>query len=185
MKQVEALLHFLKVLNSLRVPYMVTGAYAVSYYGMPRTTHDLDIVIAISVKDIDGLCRGLKKTCEIDREMVENAVRFRTHFSLFYPKGELKADLWVLKDKPAENTKFERKQKISLFGVQTFIISPEDMVLTKLEWYKRSKNTKHMDDAVGIIKVQDKRLDMTYIRSMIGKLGIEKHWKQAIGSSKL
>ncbi len=184
MKQVEALSHFLKVLNSLSIPYMITGAYAVSYYGMPRATHDLDVVIEIAAKDVEKTCRGLKKTCEIDEKMIENAVQYRTHFSVIYSKGDLRADFWVLKNKPIENTKFERRQKISLFGIPTFMISPEDIVLTKLDWYKRSKNTKHMDDAVGIIKVQGKKLDVIYIKDVFDKLGIEKYWEQAVRSSK-
>jgi hypothetical protein len=163
---------------------MITGAYAVSYYGMPRATHDLDVVIDISHTDVDRIYKELKKTCEIDKDMVENAAMYRTHFSIIYSKGDLRADLWVLKDKPVENTKFERMRKVSLFGVQTFIISPEDILLTKLDWYNRSKNTKHMDDAVGIIRVQGKKLDAAYIKKMLVKLDIEKYWGQAVELSK-
>lgn len=184
MNQVEVLSYFLKALNSLRIPYMITGAYAVSYYGMPRATHDLDVVIEIAAKDIEKICRKLKKTCEIDEKMIENAVQYRTHFSVIYSKGDLRADLWILKNKPIENVKFERRQKISLFSVSTFMISPEDIILTKLDWYKRSKNTKHLDDAVGIIKVQDKKLDTIYIKNVIDKLEIKKYWEQAVRFSK-
>ncbi|OGQ48446.1 MAG: hypothetical protein A3I09_01665 [Deltaproteobacteria bacterium RIFCSPLOWO2_02_FULL_47_10] len=48
MNQTEALVQFISDLNSLSVPYMITGAYAVSYFGLPRATHDLDIVMAVS-----------------------------------------------------------------------------------------------------------------------------------------
>lgn len=184
MKQVEALSHFLKALNSLRVAYMITGAYAVSYYGMPRATHDLDVVVEIAAKDVKKISRELKRTCEIDEEMIENAVQYRTHFSVIYSKGYLKADFWILKNKPLENIKFKRRREISLFGVSTFMISPEDIILTKLDWYKRSKNTKHLDDVVGIIKVQDKKLDTIYIKNMLDELGIRKYWVQAVELSK-
>src|ERR1017187_42672 len=39
---------FLKLLNSSEVQYLVIGGYAVSYYGFPRATADLDIWIAIA-----------------------------------------------------------------------------------------------------------------------------------------
>lgn len=184
MKQVDSLTHFLRSVNSTHIPYMITGAYAVSYYGMPRATHDVDVVIAITAEDVEKICKGLKKNYELDREMIENAVLFRTHFSIIHLKSDLKADLWVLKDNAVENAKFKRKQKVSLFGVSTYMISPEDIIITKLDWYKRSKNSKHMDDVIGIIKVQSNKLDLTYMRGLFGKLGIEKYWKQAVKSSK-
>ena len=38
---------FLRLLNSHNVEYLLVGGYAVSYYGYPRTTADIDIWIAI------------------------------------------------------------------------------------------------------------------------------------------
>jgi hypothetical protein len=46
------LLETVDVLARLRIPYMLTGALAVIYYGEPRTTHDIDLVAAISAADI-------------------------------------------------------------------------------------------------------------------------------------
>jgi hypothetical protein len=135
---------------------MITGAYAVSYFGLPRATHDLDIVIEIKPEDIQKLFRTFTKRNGyiIDKDMVDNALQYATHFSIVRSTGDLKVDFWILKSKTSEKNRFERRKKISLFGVSTYIISAEDIVLTKLEWFKRSKNTKHMDDAIGIIKVQ-------------------------------
>lgn len=184
MNQTEALTQFISNLNSLRVPYMVTGAYAVSYFGLPRATHDLDIVVEIKLTDLDKICRKFAKEYIVDKGMAENAVRYSTHFSIVHAKGDIKIDFWVLKDKASERARFERRKKISLFSRSTYIISAEDMVLTKLEWFKRSKNTKHLDDAIGIIKVQAGKLDKHYITRNLEKFGIKKYWGTAVKKAK-
>ncbi len=184
MNHTDALTQFIGDLNSLGVPYMITGAYAVSYFGMPRATHDLDIVVEIKSIDIDKICRKLAKVYIVDKDMVENAVQDRTRFSIIHDKSDLNIDLWILKETPGEIKKFARRKKVSLFGAPTYIIAAEDMILTKLEWFKRSKNTKHFDDVVGIVKVQAGKLDKTYITGALEKLGIKKYWQKAVGKAK-
>lgn len=39
---------FLKLLNSVRVKYLLIGGYAVGYYGYSRATMDMDVWIALS-----------------------------------------------------------------------------------------------------------------------------------------
>jgi hypothetical protein len=164
---------------------MITGAYAVSYFGLPRATHDLDIVIEINPADIERVVRKFSREYVVDKGMTENAVQYRTHFSIIHIKTDLKIDLWILKETASEIEKFARRKKVSLLGVLTYIISAEDMIITKLEWFKRSKNTKHLDDAVGIIKVQSGRLNRKYIKQTVKKLGIKKYWDIAAERSSL
>jgi hypothetical protein len=185
MNQIGALTQFISDLNSLRIPYMITGAYAVSYFGLPRATHDLDIVVEIKSVDIDKICRKFAKGYIIDEAMIENAVQYCTHFTIIHDKSDLKIDFWVLKETISEKKKFTRRKEVSLFGAPTFIISAEDMVLTKLEWFKRSKNTKHLDDVVGIIRVRAGKLNKAYIMGALEKLGIKKYWDVAVEKSKV
>jgi hypothetical protein len=180
MNQTKALTQFISDLNSLHVPYMITGAYAVSYFGLPRATHDLDIVIEIGPANVDSVVKKFSRGYVVDKGMAENAVRYRTHFSMIHTKSDLKIDLWVLKGTEDEARKFARRKKVSLLGVPTNIISAEDIVITKLEWFKRSKNTKHLDDAMGIIKVQAGKLNREYIKRTLEKLGIKKYWDMAV-----
>ncbi|MBD3206251.1 hypothetical protein GF319_07900 [Candidatus Bathyarchaeota archaeon] len=49
----------IKELNKSQQDYMFTGALAVSYYGRPRTTTDIDIIIQTRTEDISRLNRAL------------------------------------------------------------------------------------------------------------------------------
>ncbi|MBI2341253.1 MAG: hypothetical protein HYU98_00765, partial [Deltaproteobacteria bacterium] len=148
-------------------------------------THDLDVVIEIKLADFNKVCRKFAKRYMIDADMVANALQYSTHFSIIHNKSDLKIDFWILKESSSEKEKFGRRKKVSLFGMPTYIISAEDMVLTKLEWFKRSNNTKHLDDAVGIIRVQAGKLNKAYIMRALEKLGIKRYWNKAVKKAKV
>ena len=52
---------FLKLLNSRQVKYLLIGGYAVSYYGYPRATGDMDIWIAIEPTNAVKICEVLRE----------------------------------------------------------------------------------------------------------------------------
>jgi hypothetical protein len=47
MQEAELFLVFIRPLNDLGIPYMVTGSVAAMLYGEPRLTHDVDLVLQI------------------------------------------------------------------------------------------------------------------------------------------
>jgi len=52
---------FLRLLNANGVEYLLIGGYAVAYYGYPRTTHDLDIWIAIHPENARRMVTALRQ----------------------------------------------------------------------------------------------------------------------------
>ena len=52
---------FIKPLNQLNIPYMVTGAAAAIIYGTPRTTLDIDIVIRLLETNVHPLIKEFPK----------------------------------------------------------------------------------------------------------------------------
>lgn len=177
-KQIESLKSFVGLLNKSKLPYMITGAYAVGYYGRPRATHDLDILIEIKASDLESIGFALKKKYEFDEAMMQNAVTYRTHFTAIDRKTDMRVDLWMVKGKDFDVSGFNRRRLVDLFGTRAYMISAEDILLTKLEWYCRSKNSKHLDDAVGILEVQVDKLDTSYINKWAGRIGIRDLWKK-------
>ena len=58
-------------------------------------------------------------------------------------------------------------------GHDTFVATPEDVILTKLEWCKLSGGSdKQFNDALGVYEVQVDNLDMEYIYKWSEYLGI-------------
>ncbi len=46
-------------LDRFEIPYMLAGSFASTYYGDPRTTHDIDLVVAPTQEQLRDLVAGL------------------------------------------------------------------------------------------------------------------------------
>jgi|WetSurMetagenome_2_1015567.scaffolds.fasta_scaffold130649_2 hypothetical protein len=150
-------------LNRLKLPYMLTGAVAVTYYGAPRTTHDIDMVILISPADIPRLKAALEPDFSVDEVSVKAALREGSMFNAIHEETGFKVDFWMLKGGEYDQTAFARRVQAQLLGAEMFLPAPEDVIIAKLEWHRMSDMDKHYSDAQGVAAVQKCQLDTAYI----------------------
>lgn len=150
-------------LDRLKIPYMLTGGLAVSFWGLPRTTHDIDIVIEVSKEDKEKIVNIFKKDFYISEEAVKQAIERRFTFNIVHYKSGVKVDFWLTKKDHHKIFEFQRKLKKKIFGKEIYIISPEDLILEKLLWYKESQSTRHLEDIEGILKIS--KVDLNYIKN--------------------
>src|SRR5216117_4070269 len=98
----DALLRLVKALNETGIRYALTGAAAVGYYGAPRSTMDIDVVVEGKLSDaqIEVLVAGLSRKGfstskdEIRRAITGEEVKFqafdnKTGFKCRYVPGEI------------------------------------------------------------------------------------------------
>lgn len=167
MNPTEILLTVCEILNNLNIKYMLVGADAVNFYGRPRTTHDIDIKIAILPTDIDNIYTSFLNDYYIDRTMIQDAVKYKSMFNIIHNESGLKIDFWILKDGEYEIQRFLRRIKVLIFDKPVYISTAEDLIITKLDWYKESTSEKHYLDALGIYEVQYGKLDEKYIEDWV------------------
>ncbi len=171
----ELLVKIAKILNKLRIPYIVTGGYAVSVWGRPRSTFDIDVVIEIPKSKIDALAKALREVSKmgyVDEFMMENAVERKGEFNFIHAESGIKIDFWVLKDKLLEISKMERRIFKKILGEKVYFISPEDLILSKLEWYEKTQSTRQLEDVESVLRISGKKLDMKYLKQWAKKLGV-------------
>ena len=149
-------------LNKAGIEYMLTGGIAVSFWGSPRTTHDVDIVIEAKKEDKNKIVNLFKKDFYISPEAVEDAIENRFTFNIIHLKNGLKVDFWLVKKDSFGQTEFKRKLKKKIFGEEIFIISPEDLILSKLMAYKETSSHLRLEDAKSILMTS--KVDLEYIR---------------------
>ncbi|MBU2634987.1 nucleotidyltransferase family protein [Patescibacteria group bacterium] len=149
-------------LEKAKIPYMLTGGVAVSYWGYPRTTHDIDIVIEAKKEDKEKIVALFEKDFYISAEAAEDAIKTRFTFNILHHQTGLKVDFWLVKKDLFGVSEFKRKLKKKMFGEEIFIISPEDLILTKLLAYKETQSHRRLEDAKSILKTS--KVDLKYIK---------------------
>ena len=168
-------------LESSEIPYMITGAWSVIYYGRPRASHDIDFVVEINQKDINKTLNAVKKLSEdflIQADAIKEAVRNKDMFNILHLPTALKLDFWLLTEDLFDKSRFSRKRRVKILDQFMEISSPEDTILQKLRWYKEAKIEKHLVDAAFVYQVQKKNLDMEYLKKWIENLKIESYFKE-------
>ena len=166
-----------KILNDLKIPYLITGGMAVLIWGRPRFTADIDIAIELKISDIDKLkdaLTALGKANYIDKNMMKDAIAHNGEFNFIHGESGVKVDFWVLKNEQFEMSRMERKIKKKINEQPVYFISPEDLIISKLQWRQISPSSRHMEDIESILKISGDILDKKYLNSWIEKLGLEK-----------
>lgn len=160
--------------------YMVVGSIASAYYGEPRLTRDMDLVIDFLAQDLPKLIQAFPEheyylpPLEV---LTDERVR-RGQFNLIHASSGLKVDFVFRKNAPHALEEFARRQKVELWpGVDAWIASPEEVILKKLEFYQEGGSEKHLRDISGILAQAE--VDLSYITRWARDLGLESEWKQA------
>ena len=179
MPQQELLNKVIRTLEQARIGYMVTGSMASSFHGEPRSTHDIDMVVAIKETDIHQLTKVFHPPrYYLDKESMIQAIGNKDMFNLMDTKEGDKVDFWILTDEPFDQSRFARRQKEKIMGFHLQVSSPEDMILVKLKWARLSGGSeKQFTDALRIFEVQSKKLDMDYLEVWVRKLELEPLWR--------
>ena len=93
-------------------------------------------------------------------------------FNVIHPESGFKIDFWVLKNDAYSQTAFQRRQTIPWGKQNLSILSLEDLILSKLQWYQLSESDRHLNDIRGMIAVQREVLDKKYLIEWAGKVGV-------------
>lgn len=147
-----------------------------NYWGIPRTTHDLDFVIILAPGDIPRLVEAFAGDFYIDAEMVRSAYQPPHQFNAIDERSGMKVDFWMGGLTPFDRSAFQRRQAVPVVGESGWISSPEDTILFKLRWYLESGSEQQLRDVANLLAVQGERLDFAYIAGWAVELGVREVW---------
>ena len=172
MTERELLLDCLHRLDAAAVTYMLTGSMASNYWGVPRSTHDLDFVLKLPRESIPALTAAFADDFLLQRSTIESAYSPPHQFNAIDQRSALKVDFWMLRDDPFEQAMFARRTQVNLFGTSAWIATAEDCLLHKLYWHKLGPSDRQLSDAAGIVAVQAGKLDVKYLRLWAATLDV-------------
>jgi len=169
-----------QALSAAAVPYMLTGSFASTFHGAPRTTQDVDIVIAPTLGSLNQLLTQFPSdSYYVSREAALQAYGAEGMFNLIDFASGWKVDFIIRKARPFSLEEFDRRRRVDLLGIALFIASPEDVIVSKLEWSKLSESDRQIQDVVGILRTQGESLDFSYLEQWIEQLDLRAQWSGA------
>lgn len=175
LNELSILKRVIKKLNKNKIPYMITGSVAMSYYSQPRMTRDIDIVIEIS--DIEKFYNLFRDDYYIDIEMIKKSISDESMFNIIHSTEIIKIDFIIRKNSDYRKTEFERKKKVKFGRDSVFIVSIEDLIISKLIWSRDSRSQMQLNDVKNLLKEE---ADLEYIKEWLKKLQIYSIFKEII-----
>lgn len=167
----DTLAAVVRELDLAGVPHMISGSIASAHHGEARATQDIDIVIDPSPEQMAVLVRGLRGTGMYVGDG-ESAMSDRSQFNVIDTTSGWKVDLIVRKDRDYSREEFARRQAVEIGPVPTFVTSPEDSILTKLEWAADSGSERQQRDVRAMPLAQGDELDWRYLNRWASELGV-------------
>lgn len=159
---------------------MLTGSFASVFYGSPRSTQDIDLVIELTPPQLRALLEGLPgREYYVDPDAALEALGRESLFNIIDLKTSWKIDMIIRKSRAFSREEFSRRRRVDLEGLLLFVASAEDMIVAKLEWAKLGQSQRQIDDAAGILKIRRDSLDQSYLDRWVHELGLAHEWRNA------
>jgi hypothetical protein len=161
-------------LDAAGIGYMLTGSMAMNYYAEPRMTRDIDVVVALAPPDAATFVRVFGSDYYVSPEAVEESIRDEWMFNLIHNESVIKVDCIVRKSSPYRREEFTRRQRIRIRDFETWIVSKEDLILSKLVWSRDSESERQRQDVCNLASTG---CDEDYIARWTEELQVTSLWQ--------
>ena len=178
-----------QTLETLDIPYAIGGSLASSVHGVMRSTLDVDILADMRLEHIEPIVAALSKEFYADDEMMKDAITHQSSFNLIHYETAFKVDIFIRKSRAFDKMQLDRRSRsvIATNPEQSvYVTSPEDVILSKLEWYRMGGEVsdRQWRDILGVLKTREGELDLSYLRKWANELKVIDLLERALVESK-
>ena len=174
---------FVRPLNVLQIPYMVTGGVASVVYGEPRFTRDIDLVIQLQSADVRRFADAWSPTefyvppTEVIHE--ESARTAHGHFNVIHQQTSLRADVYIAGTDALNAWAFTRKVVRRIDDDDVFIAPIESVILSKLRYFQMGGSDRHLRDIHQMLRISGDQVDRRELERWAAMLRVEAEWTKA------
>src|SRR5580658_5105108 len=138
-------------------------------------TRDIDIVLALRPADAGRMVQLFSPDYYVSREAVDSSIARQSLFNLIHNESVIKVDCIVRKQNEYRLIEFNRRQRIRIRDFETWIVSKEDLILSKLFWAKDSHSERQIGDVKNLLATG---CDRSYIGRWTTELGVANLWQE-------
>jgi hypothetical protein len=155
MTPLETLHLFARRFDSIGARWMLVGSVAGSFYGLGRSTLDIDLVVDLKSRPPVLIARSVEPEYFIDEVALQDAATSGAMVNGLVAEGVgFKVDLNPLGSDPFDRAAFARRRREDWLGVPVSIITPSDLVISKLRWAAESGSERQLADVRQIMAME-------------------------------
>lgn len=164
----ELLNRIIDSLESKKIPYMLSGSLALLAYTIPRMTLDIDIVIELKEENLDDFLNIFQDGFYINESTVKTEIKRKGMFNVIDHKTGFKVDFIIKKETEYRRHEFSRRKIKIVDYLEVYMVSPEDLVISKIEWIQQYQSEKQIGDIQNLMSMPT--IDKEYIKFWCQKL---------------
>jgi hypothetical protein len=180
MEQFDLLRYVAGVIEDMGLRYFVTGSTATIFYGEPRFTNDIDIVVDLPISQAADFCRRFPSDeFYVSEAAARQAALAKTQFNIIHPASGLKVDVIVPEPSEFNESRFARARRLKASAdFDASFTSPEDAIIKKMDYYREGGSEKHLRDIAGVLKISRDQIDWAYITRWAEQMGLGDLWSR-------
>jgi hypothetical protein len=165
------MLEVIDVLTAESVPYLLVGSFSSNFYGVPRSTKDVDIVVELGEQSIHRIAYHLSPRYRLQPQIAFESVTGTTRHVIEVLETPFQVELFRVSNDEHDRGRFARRVQVTWLDRQVWLPTPEDVIITKLRWLSHLHRNKDYDDVLTVAAVQRGRLDWQYMELWADKHG--------------
>jgi hypothetical protein len=179
-EQLDVLKLVVERLQRADIAYMISGSIALNYYAQPRLTRDIDIVVALKLGEAERVTDLFAEDFYVDADAVRHAITQLGMFNIIHYDYVVKVDCIVRKAISYRQEEFARRIAVEIDGATMWLVTAEDLLLSKLVWAAESHSEMQLQDVRNLIRAVGD-LDWTYIEHWADELTVSELLQEVRG----
>ncbi|MBT8463856.1 MAG: hypothetical protein EX268_10320 [Deltaproteobacteria bacterium] len=181
MSETDLVLLYTRRLERAGFTYMITGSVAGVFYGEPRVTHDVDLVLALKQRNAAriGELFPLEEFYWLPEEIIVQEVlrAQRGHFNLIHHESGFKADVFLANRDPFHQWALSERRTVEVDGEPVRVAPLEHVIVRKLEFYREGGSEKHLRDIEAMLRVSGELIREDVLQRWVVSRGVEETWR--------
>lgn len=163
-------------LTKLGIRHYIGGSVASSFHGASRSTMDVDLVADMTDSHVSEFLKCFNQDFYLSETAVRDAIRRKSCFNLIHLPTSFEVDVFVSRQRPFDVTAMNRATMERLGDsrvLEIHVATPEDAIISKLEWYRKTNEERRWDDVKRLLKLLGDAADTEYLRASAESVGIQ------------